>query len=66
MHKALNPRDDIDMYQEKKKGGRGLTNIEDSLDTSIRRLENYTKRTKKSSSQRPEATQTTQRSTEQQ
>ena len=41
MHKALHPRDDIDdsMYQEKKKE-------EDSVDTSIRRLNNYLKRVK--------------------
>ena len=40
MHKALHPRDDIDrLYVSRKKGGRGLTSIEDSVDESIQRLE---------------------------
>ena len=38
--KALHPRDDVDrLYVPKKEGGRGLTNIEDSVDASIQRLE---------------------------
>ena len=42
MHKALHPRDDVDrLYVSRKEGGRGLTSIEDSVDTSIHRLENY-------------------------
>ena len=42
MHKALHPRDDVDkLYVARKEGGRGLTNIEDSLDVSIQRLEDY-------------------------
>ena len=42
MHKALHPRDDIDrLYVSGKEGGRGLTSIENSTDTSIRRLEDY-------------------------
>ena len=42
MHKALHPRDDVDrLYVSRKKGGRGLTSIEDSVDASIQRLEDY-------------------------
>ena len=37
MHKALHPRDDVD----RKEGGRGLPSIEDSVDVSIQRLEDY-------------------------
>ena len=42
MHKALHPRDDVDrLYVSRKDGGRGLTSIEDSVDTLIQRLKNY-------------------------
>ncbi len=42
MHKALHPRDDIDrLYESRKEGGRGLSSIEDSVDASIQRLEDY-------------------------
>ena len=42
MHKALHPRDDVDrLYIPRKEGGRGLISIEDSVDTSIQRLEDY-------------------------
>ena len=42
MPKALHPRDDIDrLYVSRKEGGRGLASIEDSVDTSIQRLEDY-------------------------
>ena len=42
MPKALHPRDDVDrLYASRKEGGRGLASIEDSVDTSIHRLENY-------------------------
>ena len=42
MHKALHPTDDIDRpYVSRKEGGRGLTNIEDSVDASIQRLKDY-------------------------
>ena len=42
MHKALHPRDDIDrLYFSRKEGGRGLASIEDSVDASIQRLEDY-------------------------
>ena len=42
MHKALHPSDDVDrLYVSRKEGGRGLASIEDSVDTSIQRLEDY-------------------------
>ena len=42
MHMALHPRDDVDrLYVSRKEGGSGLASIEDSVDTSINRLENY-------------------------
>ena len=42
MYKALYPRNDVDrLYVLRKEGGRGLANIEDSIDTSIQRLEDY-------------------------
>ena len=42
MHKALHPRDDIDrLYVSRKEWGRELTSIEDSVDASIKRLEDY-------------------------
>ena len=42
MHKALHSRNDIDrLYVSRKEGGRGLASIEDSVDASIQRLEDY-------------------------
>ena len=42
MHKALHPRDDFDkLHVSRKKGGRRLASIEDSVDASIQRLEDY-------------------------
>ena len=42
MHKALHPRDDVDrLYGSRKEGGRGLASIEDNVDASIQRLEDY-------------------------
>ena len=42
VHKALHPRDDVDrLYVFRKEGGKGLVSIEDSVDTSIQRLEGY-------------------------
>ena len=36
MHKALNPRDDIDrQYVSRTEGGKMLANIDDSVDASI-------------------------------
>ena len=42
MHLALHPSDDVDrLYVPRKEGGRVLASIEDSVDTSIQRLEDY-------------------------
>ena len=42
MHMALHPRDDVDrLYASRKEGGRGLASIEDSVNASIQRLEDY-------------------------
>ena len=42
MHKALHPIDDVDrLYVSRKQGGRGLASIEDTVDASIHRLEDY-------------------------
>ena len=47
MHKALHPRDDVDrLYVSRKEGGREFASIEDSIDTSIQRLEDDIKNTK--------------------
>ena len=42
LHKALHPRDNVDrLYVSRKEGGRGLASIEDIVDASIQRLEDY-------------------------
>ena len=42
MHKALHPRDDVDrLYVLRKEGKRALASIEDCIDASIQRLEDY-------------------------
>ena len=42
MYKVLHPRDNVDrLYVSKKEGGRGFASIEDSVDASIQRLEDY-------------------------
>ena len=42
MHKALHSRDDADtLYISRKEEGRGLAKVEDSVDASIQRLEDY-------------------------
>ena len=42
MHKALHHWDDVDrLYVSRKEGGRGLASIEDTVDASIQRLEDY-------------------------
>ena len=47
MQKALHARDDIDrLYVSRKDRERGLANIEVSVDTSIRGLEDYIKKSK--------------------
>ena len=47
MHKALHPRNDVDrLFMSRKGGRRGLASIEDNMDVSIQRLENYIKKCK--------------------
>ena len=47
MQKALSPRDDVDRrYVGRKEERRGHASIEDSVDTSIRRLEDYIEKSK--------------------
>ena len=42
MHKALHPINNVDrLYVSRKEGRRGLASIEDSVDASIQRLEDY-------------------------
>ena len=42
MHKALHPKDDVDRLDvSRKEEERGLTSIEDIVDASIQRLEDY-------------------------
>ena len=42
MHKALHRRDDVDRrYVSRKEGGRRLASIEDSVDATIQRLDDY-------------------------
>ena len=42
MYKALQPRDDVDrLYVSSKEGRRRLAGIEESVDASIQRLEDY-------------------------
>ena len=42
MHKALQPRDDVDrLYVYRMEGGRGLPNTEDSVDASMQLLKEY-------------------------
>ena len=46
MHKALHPKNNVDrLYVSRKEGGRGLASIEDTVDASIQRLEDYIKNT---------------------
>ena len=48
MPKAQHLRDDVDrLYVPRKEGGRGLASIEDSVDTSIQRLEDYIEKYKR-------------------
>ena len=42
VHKTLHLRDDVDrLHISRKEGGRGLASIEDWVDASIQRLEDY-------------------------
>ena len=44
MHKAFHLRDDIDrLYVSRKEGGRGIANIENSVDASIQQHKDYKK-----------------------
>ena len=44
MHKDLHHRDNVDrLYVSRKEGGRGLANVEDSVDTSIQLVAYNTK-----------------------
>ena len=48
MHKALHPRDDVDrLYVSRKEGERGLASIEDTVEESIQRLEDYIEKHKR-------------------
>ena len=48
MHKALHPRDDVDrLYVSRKEGCRGRASIEDSVDASIQRPEDYIEKLKR-------------------
>ena len=45
-HKALPTKDDVDrLYVSRKEGGRGLASIEDTVNASIQRLEDYVENT---------------------
>ena len=45
MHKTLHARDNFDsLYVSRKVGGRGLASIEDRVEASIQRFENYIKK----------------------
>ena len=45
MHKALHSREHVDrLYTSRKEGGRIFASIEDSVDTSIQRPEDYIKK----------------------
>ena len=45
IHKILHPGDDVHRpHESRKEGGRRLDNIQDSIDASIQRLENYIKK----------------------
>ena len=61
IHKGLPPRDDIErLYPSRKGEERGLANIDNGVDTSIRRLEDYIKKgAEEDLLQRQETTQTT-------
>ena len=67
MHKALHHRDDVDrLYVSRKEGGRGLASIEDSVDTSIQRLEDFIEKHERGWLQQSESILTTRWATERQ
>ena len=44
MHKALHPRDEVDiLYASRKEGGRGLAIIEDTVDASMQQYGQHDK-----------------------
>ena len=48
MYKALHPRDDVSgLYVSRKKGGRRIASIEDCVDASKPRLEDYIEKHKR-------------------
>ena len=55
MNKVLYPRDDVDrLYVSRKERGRELVSIEDSVDASIQRFEDYIEKCGKDWLQPPE------------
>ena len=66
MYTTLYPRYNVGrLYESRKEGGTGLTSIHDSVDKWIQQLEDYIQSAEEDWLQRPEAIQTTQKSTEQ-
>ena len=64
--KSLHSRDDVDrLYVSREEVGRGLANIEDKVDASIQRLEDYIKIAEEEWLQPPGIIQTKQVSTKQ-
>ena len=48
MHKVLYPKENVDrLYESRKAGGKALVSIEDSVHTSIQRLEDYVEKRRK-------------------
>ena len=48
IHKSLHPTDDVDrLYGSRKEGGRGLTSIQDNIDASKQRLDDFMKKARK-------------------
>ena len=65
MHKALNPRDDVDgLYVSRKEGGREFASIQDRIVPTIQRLEEYVKSAGEGWLQPAETILTTQASTD--
>ena len=65
IHKALYPRDDVNrLHMPRKRGERGPTSTEHTVDASIQRLEDTIEKRSVNWLQLPETKQTTRRSTE--
>ena len=57
MHKVLHPWNDVDrLYVSRRQRGRGLACIEETIDTSIQRLEDYIEKREEKWLQPPETT----------